>query len=152
MLLHRAGGVSGCCVAQVELAAGAGAAFAMSPIHPDDGFVAACHARGMLAVPAAYTPQEIYRAVAAGARLVKLFPAQLWTPSTLKALKAVGMFGDVDILPSGGISPGNVTEWLLAGSNVVGMGSCLVGDDVRLSNPTPDSLAVSCAFCDSLLA
>ncbi len=33
--------------------------------------------------------------------MIKLFPAQLWTPDTFKALRAVGMFGEVDLLPSG---------------------------------------------------
>ena len=37
----------------------------------------------------------------AGAKMIKLFPAQMWTPDTFKALRAVGMFGDVDLLPSG---------------------------------------------------
>jgi 2-dehydro-3-deoxyphosphogluconate aldolase / (4S)-4-hydroxy-2-oxoglutarate aldolase len=85
----------------VEVAAAAGAQFAISPIHPDDGFVSSCHAHGMLAVPAAFTPQEIYRAVSAGAKMVKLFPAQMWSPANLKALKQIGSFGDVDIMPSG---------------------------------------------------
>ncbi len=33
--------------------------------------------------------------------MIKLFPAQLWTPDALKALKAVGRFGEVELLPSG---------------------------------------------------
>ncbi len=37
----------------------------------------------------------------AGAKMIKLFPAQLWTPEALKALKAVGRFGEVELLPSG---------------------------------------------------
>lgn len=126
--------------AEVELAARAGCRFAMSPIHPTDGFVAACHAHGMLAIPAAYTPQEVSACFTAGARMCKLFPATMWTPQNLRALRAVGMFGKFDILPSGGISPDNVGAWLSAGACAVGMGSCLVGDDVRLANPTPEAL------------
>ncbi len=37
----------------------------------------------------------------------------------------------------GGISPDNAFAWLGAGAACVGMGSCLVGDDVRVS-PTAD--------------
>ncbi len=108
--------------------------------------------------------------------MIKLFPAQLWTPDALKALKAVGRFGEVELLPSGawvllmgvdcsaffccthvggrvrvrvdclcgsccfasgGISPDNAFTWLGAGAACVGMGSCLVGDDVRVA-PTAD--------------
>ncbi len=51
------------------------------------------------------------------------------------------------VLHAGGISPENVTDWLNAGAAAVGMGSCLVGDDVRLANPTPEALAVRAVHC-----
>ena len=59
---------------QLEIAHAGGAAFALSPVNPkfdgfeENGFVKECHARGILAMPAAYTPQEVYEAVAQGAR------------------------------------------------------------------------------------
>ena len=43
---------------------------------------------------------------------------------------------------SGGISPDNAFTWLDAGAACVGMGSCLVGDDVRTSSSAgPAALA-----------
>lgn len=36
-----------------------------------------------------------------GADMVKVFPAHLWSPSTLKSVRGVGMFGDVKLVPSG---------------------------------------------------
>ena len=89
-------------VQDLEAAAAMGARFALSPINPP-GFVKRCLELGVLSVPAAYTPQEIFDAHAQGAHLIKLFPAQLWNPSTLKALKGVGEFKNVKILPSGAL-------------------------------------------------
>ncbi len=60
-----------------------GARFALSPINPP-GMIAACLARGVVPVPAAYTPQELHNAYIAGAECVKLFPAQLWNPGTVR--------------------------------------------------------------------
>jgi hypothetical protein len=52
---------------------------------------------------------------------------------------------------SGGIAADNVAAWLAAGAAVVGMGSCLVGDDIRVLDPTPENLAVGDA-CSVLCA
>ena len=60
--------------------------FAISPINPP-GFVAACHERGILAIPAAFTPNELWQTHSQGAKFVKLFPTQLWSPSALKVEK-----------------------------------------------------------------
>jgi len=40
-----------------------------------------------------------------GADVIKLFPAQMYTPDILKALKGIGQFAQVKIAPSGGQSP-----------------------------------------------
>merc|ERR1711959_329820 len=50
---------------ELELARAGGAHFALSPVRPtagfgNQGFVKACHEQGILAMPAVYTPQEIY--------------------------------------------------------------------------------------------
>ena len=115
---------------QIPRIAALGAKFALSPLNPP-GMIDLCLEHNVIPVPAAYTPQEIYDAYLQGARCVKLFPAQLWNPSTLKALLAVGKLGKVLIIPSGGITPENAESWLDAGAFAVGMGSKLVGGDVR---------------------
>ena len=48
-------------VDQVAEAAALGAKFALSPVNPA-GFIAACEELGVLAMPAAYSPQEIHDA------------------------------------------------------------------------------------------
>ena len=87
-------------------------------------------------MPAAYTPQEIYKCQAEGARTVKLFPAQMWTIKTLKAVRGVGDFCKVNFCPSGGINHDNAPLWLEAGAAAVGMGSCLAGSDIKIPPPT----------------
>lgn len=110
-----------------------GGRFALSPFNPE-GFIQDSLKCGVLPVPAAFTPQEIQVAMKQGAQVVKLFPAQLHTPDTLKAIRAVGSFGTkVHIMPSGGVTPQNVKEWIdVGGAFGVGLGSNLCGEDLRM--------------------
>jgi len=130
----------------LEIAYRGGAHFALSPVRPTAGwgalgFVKECHARGILAMPAAYTPQEIYECVEThGALTVKIFPAQLWSPSTLKDLKRIGKFGEYRLCPSGGIDGANIEAWLAAGATCCGMGSCLAGKDITVDPSDSDGL------------
>jgi 2-dehydro-3-deoxyphosphogluconate aldolase/(4S)-4-hydroxy-2-oxoglutarate aldolase len=64
-------------------------------------------------------------AVAAGADVVKLFPAGLGGPGYLAALR--GPFPDVRFVPTGGIRVSDVPTWLEGGAVCVGLGSSLVG-------------------------
>ena len=90
-----------------------------------------CLAAGVVPVPAAFSPQEMLACAAAGADTIKVFPAQLWTPATLKDLRAIGSFGALKLCPSGGVTPDNARAWFDHGAHAVGMGSNLVGGDVR---------------------
>merc|ERR1712093_677001 len=115
----------------MEKVASLGARFALSPVNPEN-FVHASLQAGVLPVPAAFSPQEIAAAMRQGAQVVKLFPAQLYSPDTLKAVKAVGSFGKVHLMPSGGVSPKNAAEWIEKGAVGVGMGANLCGEDLRM--------------------
>jgi len=112
-------------------AAACGARFALSPINPGSEFMLACESFGILAVPAASTAQEIYEANQQGAPVIKLFPAQQWTPTMLRQFRAIGSFHQLKLLPSGGITPENAKDWLNAGAFCVGLGSNLCGGDLR---------------------
>lgn len=116
--------------ADVRKAASLGAQFALSPINPP-GFVAECLRLGLVAVPAAYTPTEVWRAHCEGAHYVKLFPAHMWNPNTLKAMLTTGPLCLVKVMPSGGISPSTARSWFDAGAVGVGMGSALCGKDIK---------------------
>jgi 2-dehydro-3-deoxyphosphogluconate aldolase/(4S)-4-hydroxy-2-oxoglutarate aldolase len=106
-------------VEEARAFADAGASFLVSPgLAPE--IVREGLERG---VPA--SPTEITAAVAAGADVVKLFPASLGGPGYLAALR--GPFPDVRFVPTGGIRVPDVPTWLEAGAVCVGLGGSLVG-------------------------
>jgi 2-dehydro-3-deoxyphosphogalactonate aldolase len=78
--------------------------------------------RGLLPLPGVFTPTEAFSAVRAGARHLKLFPAEAASPKTVKAWKAV-LPKDVKIYAVGGVTPANMKEWADAGCAGFGIGS-----------------------------
>jgi 2-keto-3-deoxy-6-phosphogluconate aldolase len=128
-------------VCDLERAAALGASFALSPIDPI-GFVEECSRLGILAVPSAFTSNECWQLHRRGVRLIKLFHAGLLSPSILKSMLDVTPLGDnLNIMPSGGVTPTNLDAWLDAGAVVVGMGSNLAGKDIALKEGTPEFTA-----------
>lgn len=76
-------------------------------------------------MPGAMSVTEALRAMEAGADVVKIFPATLFGPKIIRAIK--GPIPQAPLLPTGGVNPDNVKEWFRAGSFAVGVGSALVG-------------------------
>jgi 2-dehydro-3-deoxyphosphogluconate aldolase/(4S)-4-hydroxy-2-oxoglutarate aldolase len=107
--------------AQAHAAIDAGAAFLVSPSLVPDALSVAREA-GVLALPGALTPTEVV-AAAEQAEVVKLFPASLGGVSYLKALLAP--LPELRIVPTGGVSATNASEWLAAGAFAVGAGGDL---------------------------
>ena len=108
---------------QARAAVSAGAGFIVSPgLH--DGVVDAARDLSVPIVPGIATPGEVQRAWNYGLRLLKFFPASLaGGVPMLKALSAV--FRDVKFIPTGGISPGNLGDYLELRSVVACGGSWL---------------------------
>jgi 2-dehydro-3-deoxyphosphogluconate aldolase/(4S)-4-hydroxy-2-oxoglutarate aldolase len=111
-------------VDQVEQAADAGAGFVVSPIL-DFEVVAAARRRGLVAVPAAFTPTEMVSAVRTGADLVKVFPVSIWTPGAVRDILAA--LPGLPLLPTGGVGLADARDWIKAGAIAVGMGGALRG-------------------------
>jgi 2-dehydro-3-deoxyphosphogalactonate aldolase len=109
--------------ADVARVAEAGGRLAISP-HLDVAVVAAAKAAGLVAIPGAFTPSEIFAAMRAGADAVKLFPAELIGPEGLRALRAVVPPG-VALIPVGGVSAATMPAWRAAGAAGFGVGSAL---------------------------
>jgi 2-dehydro-3-deoxyphosphogalactonate aldolase len=86
---------------------------------------------GLVSLPGVMTPTEAFAALEAGATGLKLFPAELASPSVVKALLAVLPPG-TKLIPVGGISADNIPAWRAAGATGFGLGSSLFrpGDDV----------------------
>jgi len=103
-----------------------GARFVVSPILSAD-IIEASHRYDVPAIPGAFTPTEIARAQTLGADIVKVFPAQTVGPRFLRAVK--GPLPHAKLMPTGGVGPANVVDWIQAGACAVGVGSALVGKE-----------------------
>ena len=88
----------------------AGARFALSP-GMSDGLVQAAFDCGLPFIPGVMTPGEVMRAREHGFGLLKLFPAeQAGGVGMLKAL--AGPLPEMRFCPTGGVSPGNLLQYL----------------------------------------
>jgi 2-dehydro-3-deoxyphosphogluconate aldolase/(4S)-4-hydroxy-2-oxoglutarate aldolase len=97
-------------VDQVKAAVDAGAQFMVSP-----GFnpkvVGYCVENNIAITPGICTPSDIEAALEFGVDVLKFFPAEAF--GGLKTLKAMsGPYGTVRFVPTGGISPVNLVEYL----------------------------------------
>lgn len=101
----------------------AGAEFVVSP-HTSTDVIRTCNRHSVLATPGVMTPTEAVTAIEAGADLLKMFPASTVGPGHISALS--GPLGDVDIIPTGGVSPDNVAEYIDAGAVAVGAGGAIL--------------------------
>ena len=72
----------------------------------------------------ALTPSEALAAWESGADAVKIFPAEFFGPGYIKSLK--GPLPQIDLVPTGGVTPENVGEFLKAGATATAAGSSLV--------------------------
>jgi 2-dehydro-3-deoxyphosphogluconate aldolase/(4S)-4-hydroxy-2-oxoglutarate aldolase len=107
---------------QVDAAVAAGAEAIVSP-GLSHAVVLRARELGVPAIPGALTPTEIEAAWAAGAALVKLFPAGLGGPRYVRDVLAP--LADVPLLVTGGIDASNARAFLDAGAVAVGAGSAL---------------------------
>jgi len=113
----------------VDAVAKAGGKLMVSPNCEPDVIRHAVEA-GMLALPGVATPTEAYRALAAGAHGLKLFPAEMIGPSVVKAMRSV-MPDKTYLLPVGGITAQNMMAFVQAGANGFGIGSQLYQPSVE---------------------
>lgn len=86
--------------------------------------VAQALALNMVVLPGVATPTEAFAALDAGAHGLKLFPAEMISPATVKALRAV-LPKTAALLPVGGITPDNMAAYRTAGASGFGLGSAL---------------------------
>ncbi|AJO77446.1 2-dehydro-3-deoxy-6-phosphogalactonate aldolase [Pseudomonas sp. MRSN 12121] len=92
--------------------------------HSDPRVLRAVKAAGLYLSPGVATPTEAFAALAEGADVLKLFPAEQMGPAVVKAWLAVLPAGTV-LLPVGGIAPDNMQMYFDAGVKGFGLGSGL---------------------------
>jgi len=101
----------------------AGAKFIVTPaVRPT--VIAACKEAGIAILSGALTPTEAYTAHELGADVIKVFPAEYFGPAYIKSLKAP--FPKLEFMPTGGVTPETVGEFLKAGAFATAAGSSLV--------------------------
>jgi 2-dehydro-3-deoxyphosphogluconate aldolase/(4S)-4-hydroxy-2-oxoglutarate aldolase len=105
---------------QALSAKAAGANFLVSPIC-EPNLVKAMVASGLVTMAGALSPTEVFQAYTLGTDVIKIFPGSLGGPAYIKALK--GPFPYIPMMPTGGVSAGNVAEWFATGVVAVGAGS-----------------------------
>ena len=95
--------------AQVDQAIEAGADFIVSPgLNPR--IVQYCQARGATIIPGVNNPSLVEQAMELGLNTLKFFPAE--SSGGLGMLKAMSAVYPVSFMPTGGISPSNVKDYL----------------------------------------
>lgn len=113
--------------AQVNQAIEAGVDFIVSPgLNPR--IVQYCQARGVLMIPGVNNPSLVEQAMELGLSTLKFFPAE---PSGgLGMLKAMSAVYPVRFMPTGGISPANVKDYLAQRSVFACGGTWMVPADL----------------------
>jgi 2-dehydro-3-deoxyphosphogalactonate aldolase len=110
-------------VQQVKDVHAAGGRLVVAP-NFNPAVVAQALALNMVVLPGVATPTEAFAALDAGAHGLKLFPAEMISPATVKALRAV-LPKDAALMPVGGITPDNMAAYRTAGASGFGLGSAL---------------------------
>ncbi len=102
----------------------AGAEFFVTPAL-NRGTIAMCNRYSKCVMSGALTPTEAVQAWETGADMVKIFPVgALGGPSYIKALKAP--LPHILMIPTGGVTVANASDFLKAGASALAVGSELV--------------------------
>lgn len=99
-----------------------GAEYVVTPALNIDA-VKMCNRYQVPIMAGAMTVKEIIEAMEAGVDIIKLFPGETLGPSFIKAVR--GPIPYASLMPTGGVSVDNVTDWLKAGAVAVGVGGSL---------------------------
>ena len=133
---------------QARTAVAAGARFIVSPgLH--DCVVSVAGELSVPIMPGVTTPSEVQRAWNLGLRVLKYFPASL--AGGIPMLKALGaVFRDVKFIPTGGISAGNLRDYLdvppviaCGGSWLTPSGAIANGDYAEITRLAAEAVAIA---------
>lgn len=133
---------------QTQKAIDCGATFIVSPgLHPS--VVETAQAANLPVLPGIATATELQTAWNMGLRTVKFFPASLaGGPKMLRALSSV--FRDVSFMPTGGVGPANLTDYLSVPAVIACGGSWLTpsdaieaGDFARIKQLAEEALEIA---------
>jgi 2-dehydro-3-deoxyphosphogluconate aldolase/(4S)-4-hydroxy-2-oxoglutarate aldolase len=100
----------------------AGAEYIVSP-NTNPEVIGISKRLGVPVMPGAFTPTEVVNAWAAGADVVKIFPASVGGPSYIKGLR--GPLPHIPMMPTGGVNDKTAGPFIEAGAFALGAGSNL---------------------------
>ena len=100
----------------------AGAEYVVTPCLNTD-VIKLCNRYQVPSMPGAMSVREVVEAMEAGADIVKVFPGELLGPQFIKAVH--GPIPQAPLMPTGGVTAGNVKEWFDAGAVALGVGGSL---------------------------
>lgn len=125
-------------IAQVDEAVAAGANFIISPgFNPTT--VNYCIKNGIKIIPGINNPSQIEQALELGIKVVKFFPAEAsGGVNMVKAL--VGPYSQIKLMPTGGIKPSNVMDYL-AVPQVIACGGSWIATTSAIANHDWDTIA-----------
>lgn len=110
-----------------------GGRFILSPVKLDADIIQYCKEQGVISVPAAYTPSEVYELLNYGADLIKIFPATSVGPKFFKDIQ--GPLGNLNLMAVGGVSLENIGDFKQNGAKYFGIGSNMFNaEDVKNNN------------------
>lgn len=119
-------------VEQVDAVLAAGGRIMVAP-NFDAAVMRRARELGMLTVPGVATPTEALAALAAGADAIKWFPAEALGPGGLRSVKTI-LPPRARVWPVGGVSAGNLAEWVRAGADGFGIGGRLYEPGIALAD------------------
>src|SRR6266496_294412 len=124
--------------ATAEQAIEAGAKFIISPSYNDD-IIQTTKQLGAVSIPGAFTPTEIVNAFNAGGDIIKVFPAA----SNVNYIKEIrAPLPHIPLMPTGGVTLGNIKEFQKAGAVAFGIGSALVNTKEKVTNEYLNKLVI----------
>ena len=136
-------------VEQLQAAKAAGATFGVAPGF-DPAVVAAAKAEGLPFCPGVQTASELSQALTAGCGMVKFFPAEAaGGVKMIKNLLGAFRFTGVKFMPTGGVKPTNVEEYLsvpeivcCGGTWIVPKAALAVGDYAAIEKLAAEAAAL----------
>ncbi len=105
--------------ARAYAAVEAGARFALSPICFTEEIFSICKANGLMTVPSAFSPSEVWNMFEMGADIVKIFPAGTLGPKYVKDIQAP--LDSIPIMVVGGVNGDNCQEFFDEGASYAGI-------------------------------
>jgi len=95
----------------------------------------------------ALTPTEVVSSTEMGADVIKIFPAEFFGPAYIKSLK--GPFPKIEFMPTGGVTPQTVGDFLRAGAFATAAGSSLIAPAALKARDWPQVTARAREFVEA---